>query len=1007
MDENKKEKNVRKKQKETRYVSAWKVILKSVILTAVSGLILFAAMLAVFFGKLSNNMIEQVNVLEKSVVETLKTSERVWNGTEQTYNGILLFLRHYQETTECSDSEMLEYGRAHNPSINFYVLSPDKEAENGADFYRGYTYDWDYIQQMLEGEADQSPAFFADEKDYLGFLRLGKDRLLCITIPRDADALMAEVITTRQAIGSVRQNSRTRNDDISRGFIRSSETGDILTEDQYYSSDSGDTEKFTSLPTIAGVIVNRSETQYRFDVGRVEDEYFFTVSRYNEELKGDVYYCLRPIAEMQSDKSMTLFVQVVFFALLLMFGLFVLYLKQYTALYPEDSTYSRDIIRNRVLILLIISAIALGGTSYYAQTLFSLAISVFDDTDTLNAIEDSYDQKQTRMENINVVFRDRYTSVLACLADYAGENPEAVSAEELKKLSEFFGLQYVMVYDTDGREILSSNHIRNYAFPQNPEDPAYALNDLKYGVKSVYIPPEKSMLAEYEGSARFAANVYSSDNEPAGYLEFGVYPNILYAVSENAYLSSVLRSTMLKEGYRYIAADAENLTVIDASVSGCIGKTLTDIGFTEDSLKTGYFGKQLVGGETCYVSTVLLDSSIIFLLHPESQVYYSRLPYTSAAVILFLLSSCILLFGMREKRRKYKRVVFFSQKEEQRIKTHNENETDAAVHEENPKTVSGWRKKLDDLAFRWMYMEPEKKMTYAFTILMELTAVVLLVSAAGQGLPGADNSLLARIISGRWVKGVNVFSLTANVMVVIITIVIVTVVRWILHLIGQIVDAKGDTIVRLLKSAASYTAIISASYICLVNIGIDPPALAASAGLIGVGIGIGARDLITDIIAGLFIIFEGTLQVGDIIEVAGYEGIVQEIGIRTTIVRGWDFNQKIINNRNMSNILNKSADNTYSVYGFSVPYTISPGELAEGFKEKFRNYAGIHPEVISAPYFSCVRQKISGMIECHVVAEISDFSRSAMENVLMRDIEEVLEKKGIKAVWIIIPSSLR
>lgn len=67
-------------------------------------------------------------------------------------------------------------------------------------------------------------------------------------------------------------------------------------------------------------------------------------------------------------------------------------------------------------------------------------------------------------------------------------------------------------------------------------------------------------------------------------------------------------------------------------------------------------------------------------------------------------------------------------------------------------------------------------------------------------------------------------------------------------------------------------------------------ALFASAGLIGVALGFGARDLINDFMSGIFIITENQYRVGDVIEVGGVNGVVEDITIRTTVLRDLDGN---------------------------------------------------------------------------------------------------------------------
>lgn len=62
-------------------------------------------------------------------------------------------------------------------------------------------------------------------------------------------------------------------------------------------------------------------------------------------------------------------------------------------------------------------------------------------------------------------------------------------------------------------------------------------------------------------------------------------------------------------------------------------------------------------------------------------------------------------------------------------------------------------------------------------------------------------------------------------------------------------------------------------------------ALFASAGLIGVALGFGAQSLIKDFISGMFIITENQYRVGDTVDIGGVQGIVEDVTIRTTVLR--------------------------------------------------------------------------------------------------------------------------
>lgn len=67
-------------------------------------------------------------------------------------------------------------------------------------------------------------------------------------------------------------------------------------------------------------------------------------------------------------------------------------------------------------------------------------------------------------------------------------------------------------------------------------------------------------------------------------------------------------------------------------------------------------------------------------------------------------------------------------------------------------------------------------------------------------------------------------------------------------------------------------------------------ALFTSAGLIGVALGFGAQSLVKDLVSGIFIIIENQYRIGDVVEIGGVSGVVEDITVRTTILRDLDGN---------------------------------------------------------------------------------------------------------------------
>lgn len=95
--------------------------------------------------------------------------------------------------------------------------------------------------------------------------------------------------------------------------------------------------------------------------------------------------------------------------------------------------------------------------------------------------------------------------------------------------------------------------------------------------------------------------------------------------------------------------------------------------------------------------------------------------------------------------------------------------------------------------------------------------------------------------------------------------------------------------------------------------------LFASAGIIGVALGFGAQSLVKDFLSGVFIISENQFRVGDIIEIEGFGGTVERIGVRSTVIRDADGNVHYFPNGMVQHVINKTMG--YSMARFTISVT--------------------------------------------------------------------------------------
>lgn len=93
------------------------------------------------------------------------------------------------------------------------------------------------------------------------------------------------------------------------------------------------------------------------------------------------------------------------------------------------------------------------------------------------------------------------------------------------------------------------------------------------------------------------------------------------------------------------------------------------------------------------------------------------------------------------------------------------------------------------------------------------------------------------------------------------------------------------TVMRLVRQVFSLVFWGIVTLILLGQFGVDIGPILASAGIIGLAVGFGAQNLVRDVIAGLFIILENQLRVGDVAVINGQAGFVEAVKYRTVVLR--------------------------------------------------------------------------------------------------------------------------
>jgi small-conductance mechanosensitive channel len=202
-------------------------------------------------------------------------------------------------------------------------------------------------------------------------------------------------------------------------------------------------------------------------------------------------------------------------------------------------------------------------------------------------------------------------------------------------------------------------------------------------------------------------------------------------------------------------------------------------------------------------------------------------------------------------------------------------------------------------------------------------------------LPAQDDKTLSDVIRD-WHHDSLAFvqnDLPKMIVILIIAFVLIRVVNFFVNRMRRLADRQADNFqrsseIRTVAGILRATAYGIIGFIVLLHVlsmlGINLTPLIASAGVVGVGIGLGAQSLFKDIINGVFILIENQYNVGDTVKVASLTGTVEDLTLRLTKLRDGDGTLYFIPNSQIATVSNLSRDFSVATLSLTVDATADP-----------------------------------------------------------------------------------
>lgn len=237
--------------------------------------------------------------------------------------------------------------------------------------------------------------------------------------------------------------------------------------------------------------------------------------------------------------------------------------------------------------------------------------------------------------------------------------------------------------------------------------------------------------------------------------------------------------------------------------------------------------------------------------------------------------------------------------------------------------------------------------------------------------------------------------------IIVFSILLVKIMRFVFKKAGkkgENVYSNSRTIASVGVSIMKYVIYFFAGCSVLSYWGVNVSSLIAIGGVASLSVGMGAQNIIKDMLSGFFILSENQFVIGDVIKIGDFQGKVESIGLRTTVIRGLDGDVHIIPNGSIDIVTNMSKSFNRAVVDISVAYSEDIDKVIAVIKDELKRvYEEKEIEdLIDEPKVLGVEELAESSVTIRIVADCEVGTNWQAERELRRILKNRLDKDNIE-----------
>jgi len=528
---------------------------------------------------------------------------------------------------------------------------------------------------------------------------------------------------------------------------------------------------------------------------------------------------------------------------------------------------------SRVISLLIVGVLLFSVFTYYVSNLVYYSnLNMVADSD-LSFMHKNIENNEYDKEVLTNEFEGMIINYAKCISVFLVGAKDAEEEMSLEKLRKLFNLEEISVYNDNGIIVDTTTNYNGYSLSTDDTTDENRLWSLiNGGSLTEYYVSEENTALKYAAVRRI---------DSPGLVKIGVISQGMDSIVKTIdFQQSVIDSDFNASAKVYVDVNDDSKLYWNDNGSRKI-KVLQNTLSGTDSLENGYAGAQKINGGLYYINVLRDDNYILMSCEEIGKVKENGLRDTISDVLIILFIFILLILATMIQKGK--------------------------IEEVSDCDYEG-RQSRENTEHEMAYLQ--KLLRVSLNVLALICLLCLAAFLIGTNMIG-NNSFIYYLINGNWDKGINIFSVTVIIMTFFLTAVFIVIEKRISKLLCSNLGVQSTTIGYLVSSILKVCALGFAIFYSLLQIGIDTRTLLASVGIGGLVLGMGAKDIVSDLLAGIFIVFEGHICVGEWITVGNFHGIVTDMGIRTTKVTDPGGKIKSIPNSEMKNVINYSRSLTW------------------------------------------------------------------------------------------------